>query len=150
MGLLSEAEVLNKLDVRSFVNLSKEKLDALVPMLNNIDPSVVKNILYHNPSLMGATINFANTAISSNDKCTGDTQSIIQSIISVIHQYMNMNTRNLTPEEVNMLTDKLIELAKLSADITKDNRGFLAFMGSLVVGAVVGLAYIFAPEDKHW
>ena len=151
MGLLNEEEVLNKLSVKNFYNLSKDKIDQLVPILGKIDPNTVQKILAHSPSLLNASVEFGKKALDSNDKSAGDAQTIIKTNLDILGNYLERN--NLSLDELKYVGDKMTELAKMSMQIHKDNQNFLLKALSIVgttIGGVIYIAKKLSGSNDGW
>ncbi|MDO5296077.1 MAG: hypothetical protein Q4F00_05445 [bacterium] len=147
MGLLNEEEVLNKLSVKNFYNLSKDKIDQLVPILGKIDPNTVQKILAHSPSLLNASVEFGKKALDSNDKSAGDAQTIIKTNLDILGNYLERN--NLSLEELKYVGDKMTELAKISMQIHQGNQSFWKEMFCIAGSIIVGICYVFSDSKDN-
>lgn len=139
--MLTEKQVLKKLDIPDFRHLSKDKVMKFASMLPNMDPEVAKKALEQFPE-------FANTAkemlvdyklilekgMESNEKSIVSCYDASKVIIDSLQK--ELEDEELEFEERKYIIDKMLEVSKMMNEKDTENKKFILGL-SMIAGAVV-------------
>lgn len=139
--MLTEKQVLKKLDIPDFRHLSKDKVMKFASMLPNMDPEVAKKALEQFPE-------FANTAkemlvdyklilekgMESNEKSIVSCYDASKLIIDSLQK--ELEDEELEFEERKYIIDKMLEVSKMMNEKDTENKKFILGL-SMIAGAVV-------------
>ena len=139
--MLTEKQVLKKLDIPDFRHLSKDKVMKFASMLPNMDPEVAKKALEQFPE-------FANTAkemlvdykiilekgMESNEKSIVSCYDASKLIIDSLQK--ELEDEELEFEGRKYIIDKMLEVSKMMNEKDTENKKFILGL-SMIAGAVV-------------
>ncbi len=150
-NLVSAEDVKKALDIESFPNISKDKIIEFVSLIPNMDRDVAMKIIEQFPAYTeyaGAMIAQLNTlcdnALKSNDASQRDTIQSYKKLLDDLGELLKKD--NLTAEERNSISDKMLTVAdRISAKDT-ENKEFISGLvkagvpiigGALLLGAAI-------------
>ena len=150
---IAEKRVLKKLGITDFRHMTKDKIVSFASMLPRMDPEVAKKALEQFPEFASSAkeilANYKETidkAVDSNDKSVKASYDICNNIIQSLKE--QLDDKSLDFEQRMIIEDKMIEVAKMSAELDKQNKDFLVKIGGIggavaivataVIGAVLG------------
>ncbi len=134
MRQLSEKNVLEKLGISDFSNMTREKAVSLFSMLPKMNPQVAIKALEQFPELTKIAIELGKEAIASENASLHSVYASLNGIISFLEE--EYKKENQTPEEKKDILDNMIEVAKM---IQETHREHQIFLRNIVSGVVVGM-----------
>lgn len=155
--LLSEQEVLKRLNIPDFRHLSKDTAIEFISSIPEMDPEVAKKALEQFPDFARLALEIANetkqtitASFDANDKSSQATIAGINAIIEALTAELQRET--LSSEEKMQIVSSLTELGKLERDIHKDNQNFILkglgiFAGIVAVGIGAAAAILGANSS---
>lgn len=149
--LVTEDQVKKALKIKSFRNLSKDKVMEFISLIPNMDKDVAISIINQFP-------NFANFGISaiaqlnttcdqvlkSNDESRKDAVKAYQTILNGLDRRLQRD--DLSEEDRKSITNDMLEVADRIAELDEKNKKFLKKLftttasivgGALIVGAAI-------------
>lgn len=150
--LMSEEEVLKRLDIPDFRHLSKAKAIEFISAIPQMDKDVAIKALEQFPELANTALGIAKetkesllAAFDANDKSSQVTLACINTVIEVLSQ--ELEKEELSSEEKLHIVDCLTKLAEESRKLHKDNQNFIlkglvafaSVAATVVLGTVVAL-----------
>ena len=150
--LMSEEEVLKRLDIPDFRHLSKAKAIEFISAIPQMDKDVAIKALEQFPELANTALGIAKetkdsllAAFDANDKSSQVTLACINTVIEVLSQ--ELEKEELSSEEKLHIVDCLTKLAEDSRKLYKDNQNFIlkglvafaSVAATVVLGTVVAL-----------
>lgn len=150
--LMSEEEVLKRLDIPDFRHLSKVKAIEFISAIPQMDKDVAIKALEQFPELANTALGIAKetkesllAAFDANDKSSQVTLACINTVIEVLSQ--ELEKEELSSEEKLHIVDCLTKLAEESRKLHKDNQNFIlkglvafaSVAAAVVLGTVVAL-----------
>lgn len=150
--LMSEEEVLKRLDIPDFRHLSKAKAVEFISAIPQMDKDVAIKALEQFPELANTALGIAKetkesllAAFDANDKSSQVTLACINTVIEVLSQ--ELEKEELSSEEKLHIVDCLTKLAEESRKLHKDNQNFIlkglvafaSVAATVVLGTVVAL-----------
>lgn len=159
---LTEQKVLKKLGIPDFRHMTKDKVIKFASMIPKMDPEVAKMALAQFPEFAKTTKELLNyykdvidRALESNNECVKTNYAICNTILEALKAQLSDET--LTFEQKSSIQDKMIEVAKLSMEIDKQNKEFLyknlkltlvALLGSMAsLAAILGINAEIRSDD---
>lgn len=149
--LVSESQVKNALNIDSFRNLSKDKIMEFVSLIPNMDKDVALSIINQFPAYsemarcmveqLGAT---CDTAIAENTASQSTVYAAYRKILDDLGEVLKRE--NITAEERDSISNKMIEIADKMAAKDSESKNFLAWIvknkeyvisGALILGSVI-------------
>ena len=154
---LTEEAVKQKLGIRDFRNLTKEKAIQLTSMLSEMDSETAVKVIEQFPAFasfatsMVAHLKETCTAILSENKHSS--QQVFDAYRTVLDNFAErLKTPELPEEEKHFIAEKMIEIADKIASKDSENKNFLtrtlntmaAFAGGVVMiaGAILGVKFL--------
>lgn len=128
--LISEEEVKSALDIKSFRDLSKDKITEFISLIPNMNKDVALSIINQFPEYG----TFAKDVITQlKEMCDSVLKSNNSSQKAVIDAYrkilddlgIRLNNENNTAEERHFITDKMVEIADKISAKDSENKEFL-------------------------
>ena len=124
--MLTEAQVLKKLNIPDFRHLSKDNVMSFVSMIDKMDPEVAKKALEQFPDFARVSIESLNNLKDTVSKAMDDDKEsanrffdMCDTIIDAIK--LAMSDGEVTFEEKKYCIDKMQEIAKMASE--KDSEG---------------------------
>lgn len=143
--LLSEQQVLRKLGIKDFRNLTKTKVIHLASMLDKMDPEVAKKALEQFPEFAKTTSEMLHEykdtldkSFSSNDESIRTVYDAYNSIIASLQK--ELDKENIPFEERKYIIEQMKEIADKISDKDTENKRWLATMCAIAGIAITGLA----------
>jgi hypothetical protein len=143
--IMSESQVKEVLNIDSFRNLSKDKIMEFVSLIPNMDVDVAMSIIDQFPNFtemaehiaeqLGVTCDIAITENSSSQR---DVYIAYRKILDDLGEILKRE--NITPEERDSISNKMIEIADKMATKDSENKNYLAWIvknKTQVVGGVL-------------
>ena len=128
--LLSEQQVLKKLNIPSFRNLTKQKAIEFVSMIPEMDPEVAKRVLEQFPILADTILKMGRdykdvlikgiTEESSNNRASLEALTAIVDVIT-----KQLEKEDLTSDERMQLNENLMTLADMISKKDTENKKFI-------------------------
>ena len=133
---LAEQKVLDKLNIDSFRQLTKDKVIELSSMLDKVDPEVAKQALEQFPNfastLKEMLVDYKNTLDLGLKENTESVKMYYDSCNQTIAALQKMlENDNLSFEEKKYAIDKMIEINKMIGDKDSENKKFIAALAVL-------------------
>lgn len=169
--LVSEEQVKKALKIDSFRNLSKDKIMEFASLIPHMDKEVAIAIINQFPAYVDSSRNMieqyntmCDKVLATNDESRIDAVKAYKTILDDLSVLLKKD--DISAEEKEKITNKMILLADKIADLHEDNRKFLEGIikygttiigGALVLGAVIlgvnvkgkGLPTIGGDDDSH-
>ena len=161
---MSEQQVIDTLGIENFQNLSADNIEKFVSMIPAMDKDVAISMVNQFPTYVECATNMitqlskiCESVLERNDVSQTE---VIRSYMIILNDLSDLlKKENLTYEERNQITQKMIEIADRVAIKDTENKKFLEKLfkyGALAGGALafLGLAYLFGrsgvlkKEDK--
>lgn len=144
-NLISEQQVKDVLQIDSFRNLSKDKVMEFISLIPNMDKEVAISIInqfsaYSDmaKNMIGELRLLCETALKEN---TGSQKDAIAAYIKILDQLAEMlKKEDITREEREYITNKMLEVADKIATKDSENKEFLMDIvkcGAGLVGMVI-------------
>lgn len=147
--MLSEAQVLKKLNIPDFRHLSKDNVMSFVSMIDKMDPEVAKKVLEQFPDFAKVSIESLNTLKDTISKTMDDDKDsanrfydMCDTIIDVIKLTMSDDSDGIaTFEEKKYCIEKMQEIAKLASEKDSEGKKFKwALVANYALSAVAVVA----------
>lgn len=146
--MLTEKQVLKKLNISDFRHLSKDKVMKFASMLPNMDPEVAKKALEQFPEFAKTTKDILvdykqilEKGMESNDKSIMSCYDASKLIIASLQK--ELEKEELTFEERKYIVDKMLEVSRMMNEKDTENKKFLlglSMVAGVVVTSVIGVA----------
>lgn len=146
--MLTEKQVLRKLNISDFRHLSKDKVMKFASMLPNMDPEVAKKALEQFPEFAKTTKEILvdykqilEKGMESNDKSIMSCYDASKLIITSLQK--ELEKEDLTFEERTYIVDKMLEVSRMMNEKDTENKKFLlglSMVAGVVVTSVIGVA----------
>lgn len=149
--LVSEEQVKKALKIKSFRNLSKDKVMEFVSLIPDMDKDVAISIINQFPNFADFGINTVaqlkitcDNVLKSNDDSRKDAVKAYQTILDGLN--LKLQKDDLTNNERKSITQDMIEVADKIAELDEKNKKFLKKIftttasiigGALIVGAAI-------------
>lgn len=149
--LLSEQQVKDALNIESFRNLSKEKVMEFVSLIPSMDKDIALSIINQFPvfsdlaqSMIAQLSETCDAAISQNASSQDSVFEAYRKILDDLGEILKRE--NITPEERDLISTRMIEVADKMAAKDSENKSFLSWIiknkeyilsGVLVLGSVI-------------
>lgn len=146
---LSEAQVLKKLEIPDFRHMTKDKAMSFATMLPQMDPEVAKKALEQFPefvnTLLEISTNYKEIIEKSFEENSLSTRACYDTCNSIIKSLTNLlEKQELSYEERDSITNKMIELAKMVNEKDTENKNFFLKAISIVGVAAVAMVGVAA------
>ena len=130
---LTEQEVKSILKIDSFRNLSKDKIMDFISLIPSMDKDVAVAIINQFPafsrlseSMVEQLSKMCDSAIKENTTSESAVFSAYRKILDDLGEILKRE--NITPEERDALTNKMVEIADKMAEKDTENKQFLAWI----------------------
>ena len=155
--ILSEAEVLHKLDIPDFRHMSKEKVMAFCSMIPDMNPEVAKAALEQFPNFaqMASQVVacYKELMINVFEENSKSTKSFNESCDSIIDALKSLlNEKHLRHRQKQKIIDSMMEILKMKADKDAENKEWLnslvktisATAGTIIAiaGTILGIKFL--------
>lgn len=146
---IDERKALKMLDIPDFRHMTKEKAVQLVSMLDRVDPSVAKAVLEQYPQFANILLDSAKNWKENVGKALEEGGKVSQETIASINAAINslsslLAREDVSEEERERTADRMVELAKLVAEVDKRNKDFIFNVLKIGGGVVLGIVAIAA------
>lgn len=154
MGM-TEKEVLNKLNIDSFRQISKDKVIALASMLDRMNPEVAKKVIEQFPdfsrtmcSLVSDYKHIVNERLATNKESMKECYASCNYILETMRK--ELSNDNLSFGQRKEILESMIAVNKIVMDKDSENKGFiLKIVGdAAVLAVVVGVIVLSAFGGK--
>jgi len=148
---LAEQKVLKKLGIPDFRHMTKDKVVKFASLLPKMDPQVAMKALEQFPEFVGSAKEMLSyyketidKALDSNNESVKSNYEICNTILLSLKD--QLEDEALTFEQKMIVEEKMIDVAKLAAEIDKENKNFIikaiciggtAVLGTLAIAASV-------------
>lgn len=129
--LLSENDVKKALAITDFRSISKEKIMEFASLIPNMDKDVAISIINQFPTYKDFAINIVNSlkdmcdsAMKSNDLSQKETIAAYRKILDDLGELLKKD--DITIEEKDMISDKMILVADKIASVNTENKEFIS------------------------
>ncbi|MBR6826523.1 MAG: hypothetical protein IKM59_08260 [Oscillospiraceae bacterium] len=155
--LVSENDVKKALGIKDFRNISKDKIMEFVSLIPNMDKEVVLSIINQFPVYKDFAVcaiktltDMSDAALEKNDSSHKETIGAYRKILDDLGEVLKKD--NITSEERDSISDKMITIADKIAAKDTENKGFivdiLKYGASIIGGALVIGATILGVTTK--
>lgn len=146
---IDERKALKMLGIPDFRHMTKEKAIQLVSMLDRVDPSVAKAALEQYPQFANILLDAAKNWKENIGKALEEGGKVSRETMASINAAINSLSSLLTREDVSeqereRAADRMVELAKLVAEVDRRNKDFILNVLKIGGGVVLGIAAIAA------
>lgn len=146
---IDERKALKMLDIPDFRHMTKEKAVQLVSMLDRVDPAVAKAVLEQYPQFANILLDSAKNWKESVGKALEEGGKVSQETIASINAAINslsslLAREDVSEEERERTAGRMVELARLVAEVDKRNKDFIFNVLKIGGGVVLGIAAIAA------
>ena len=140
---LTEAKVLEKLDIPDFRHLTKDKVVSFVSMLPNMDPEVAKCALGQFPAFAETSLSIVScmketmaTAVNGNGTNMSEFNALCQGALASLEE--QLSNEALTDESREQIINAIVEIVGQAGQKDSENKEYLSriFTGVLVVTCV--------------
>ena len=153
--VLSESQVLEKLDIPDFRHLSKDKIMTFFSMLPSMDPEVAKKAIEQFPAYAGSVKGiiseyrvFLEKVLTDNSENAKSHYMICTTILDELSKMLEQE--DLSFEEKQYIIDKMLYIEEKVNQKDSENKGFklkIVIIASFAfIGAVAGLASILGTN----
>ena len=148
---LTEAQVLEKLNIPDFRHLSKDNVMSFASMIQDMDPEVAKKALEQFPDFTKSTLDALKDFKSVIDKSFKDDQESVNQCYALYNRIQTalekcLDSENLSFEEKKYYIGQMKDVAQLAAAKDSEGKKFkwanLAAFGTVAVAAVAAMAAI--------
>ena len=147
--MMSEANVLKKLDIEDFRHITKDKVIKMASMLDKMDPEVAKKALEQFPEFAGTTkeilADYKKTldkGIESNNESLTKVYDTYNAIIASLQK--ELEKEDLSFEQKKYIIEQMKDIADKVDKKDTENRKFIALMASLASAAALGIVAVIA------
>lgn len=146
---IDERKALKMLGIPDFRHMTKEKAVQLVSMLDRVDPAVAKAVLEQYPQFASILLEVAKNWKENVGKALEEGGKVSQETIAAINAAISSLSSLLAREDVSedereRAADRMVELAKLVAEVDKRHKDFIVGVLKIGGGVVLGIAAIAA------
>ena len=150
-NLVSEQQVKDALNIESFRNLSKDKIMEFVSLIPMMDKDVALSIVNQFPAysemarcMVEELTKTCDTVIAENTNSQNEVYSAYRKILDDLGEVLKRE--DISPEERDSISNKMIEIADKMSQKDTENKGFLAWITrnkeyaigvALVLGAAI-------------
>lgn len=161
--MLSEQQVLKKLDVPDFRHVTKDKIITFASMLPNMDPEVAKKALEQFPDFAKTSLEvmkeykgFFETALEKESEEMKSVNAMYNRVMDALEKMLDKE--NLSFEEQKFILQQMKDVADKVDKKDTEHKNFLlkglAISGAIAAGIVVSLAStigtnIFGGSDNN-
>lgn len=148
MKYTNESQVMDKLGIKSWRNLSKERFLEYIAVIPDVSEEVRLKIIEKLPECISFTKELVATMRVQHEKTLNEnsknTDGIINSLNAIQKSLDKISDRpELTFEDIKYICDKQMEIAKLYNELDKRNKDFLKYIwGGVVIFGIGVLAFI--------
>lgn len=149
-NFISEQQIKEALNIDTFRNLSKDKIKEFVSLIPNMDNDVALSIINQFPSysemaqcMVHELSNTCDTALSKNAESQNAVLAAYRKVLDDFGEVFKRN--NISPEERESISLKMIDIANKIAAKDTENKGFLSWIvknKDYVIGGVIILGGI--------
>ncbi|SDB25229.1 hypothetical protein SAMN02910317_01225 [Ruminococcaceae bacterium FB2012] len=142
---VTEQQVKEALKIDSFRNITKDKIMEFVSLIPNMDKDVALSIINQFPTYvdmvkcmteqLGKTCEIA---MSDNSANQSEVNSAYKTIIDSLAEALNRE--DITPEERDSITNKMIQVADKMAEKDSENKRFISCVVKNKQHFIIGLA----------
>ena len=144
--LITEQQVKEALNIESFRNLSKDKIMEFVSLIPNMDKDVAISIVNQYPAyfemakyMVEQLTQTCDTILNENTTSQNEVLSAYRKILDDLGEILKRE--DISPEERENITNKMIEIADKMAEKDTENKQFLSWIVRnkeyIIAGAVV-------------
>lgn len=155
--ILTEQKVLQKLNIKDFRHLTKEKVILMASMLGKMDPEVAKKALEQFPEFANTTKEMLteykeilNRSLESNKESVQSYYSSCNSLIRILEK--ELENDELTFEQRKYIIEQMLEISKKMGEKDTENKKFivtLAMCGVVALGVATSmLASVLGGNTK--
>lgn len=146
---LTEEQVLKKLNINSFREVTKDMTVKLANMIPQMDPEVAKKALEQFPNYADTVTGLVSEYGKKVDRFADSNDSSVKSVYEVINTDIKiiqdqLADPNLTFEQKEILDDKLISIADRALELDKHNKKFILQCIGQVAAVVVCVSVILS------
>lgn len=141
---MTELEVLKKLGIDNFRQLSKNNVMEFASCLDKMDPEVAMKALEQFPEFSKTMLEiskeykeFATKALSSNDESVKRTHEGMMSVISSLQKELEKG--DLSFEEKKYILEKMEEQTSMMGELDENNKNFILKTLGIVGGGLLAL-----------
>lgn len=134
MNIQNEQQLMEKLGIDTWRNLSKDKVVDFIAMMPEMDKEVMLEIIKQSPEFTKFgknALDSLNESIEqlseSNSKVAKEYLAIIRETQSIIKE--ELNKENLNSDERIYIIDQIMRIAEMTREMERDNKNFLAKFG---------------------
>lgn len=127
---MTELEVLKKLGIDNFRQLSKDKVMEFASCLDKMDPEVAMKALEQFPEFSKTMLEiskeykeFATKALTSNDDSVKNVYAGMMSVITTLQK--ELEKENLSFEEKKYILEKMDEVTSKMKEVDTENKNFI-------------------------
>ena len=149
--ILTEAQVLEKLNIPDFRHLSKDNVMSFASMIQNMDPEVAKKALEQFPDFTKTTLDALKDFKGVIDKSFDDDKESANQCYALYDRVQTalekcLDNETLSFEERKYYIEQMKEVAQLASDKDSEGKKFkwanIAAFGTVAVAAATAMAAI--------
>lgn len=147
--MLTEAQVLEKLNIPDFRHLSKDNVMSFASMIQQMDPEVAKKALEQFPDFAKSTLDALKEFKSTIYKSFDDDKESANQCFALYNRVQGalekcLDNENLSFEERKYYIEQMKEVARMATDKDSEGKKFkwtnIAAFGTVAVAAVAAMA----------
>lgn len=146
-GYMTEKEVLNKLNIENFRQITKDKVIALASMLDKMDPEVAKKALEQFPDfsrnmrlLVSDYKEIINDSLVSNNESMKACYESCNTILEAMR--LELENENLDYDQRKEILELMISVNKMIFEKDTENKHFVLKIVSEAAAIVIGVGII--------
>ncbi len=152
---LTEAQVLEKLNIPDFRHLSKDNVMSFASMIQDMDPEVAKKALEQFPDFAKSTMDALKDIKSVIDKSFEDDKESANQCYALYNRIQNalekcLDNDNLSFEERKYYIEQMKEVAQMASAKDSEGKKFkwssLAVFGTIAIAAIGTMAAILGGK----
>lgn len=152
---LTEAQVLEKLNIPDFRHLSKDNVMSFASMIKDMDPEVAKKALEQFPDFAKSTMDALKDIKSVIDKSFEDDKESANQCYALYNRIQNalekcLDNDNLSFEERKCYIEQMKEVAQMASAKDSEGKKFkwssLAVFGTIAIAAIATMAAILGGK----
>ncbi len=126
-GYMTEAQILNALEIPDFRHMTKNKVVAFASMLQEMDPEVAKKAIEQFPNFRELTIELLSSYKEASIVLSNNSKEITTQCIEVINGISDslgrcMSQDNVSTEEKKMYVESIMEIVRTVTEIDASSK----------------------------
>jgi len=153
--MLTEQEVLSRLDIPDFRRLTKEKVITMASLLDRMEPEVARKALEQFPEFAGTAREMLedyqrllDKGLEHNDKSVQRYYDACVQILQTLRE--ELKDQDLSFEERKFIVEQMLEVSRMMGEKDSENKRFITALavigGAVVTGIAIALAALLGGD----